>query len=72
MSLQETGGPIPRLNAVPFDLTLTSKVRNDCGIKRKWSPNNLKETAQHLQRLSLESKVAKDLRNLCSSDEVSL
>lgn len=38
MSLQETGGPIPRLNAVPFDLTLTSKVRNDSVVSRGNGP----------------------------------
>lgn len=45
-----------------------SKARNSlCGIKGN-SPQNLKEKAQHLQQFLLQSKVAKDVRSLCSSD----
>lgn len=60
----------PLLNAVPYNLTLTSKARNDlCGFKGNSPQNNLKEKAEHLQLFLLQSKAAKDIRSLCSSDE---
>lgn len=69
IALQEVGRLIPLLNAVPHDLTLTSKARNDlCGVKGNGPQNNLKEKAQPLQPFLLQSKVAKDVRSLCSSD----
>lgn len=68
ISLQEVGRLIPLLNAVPYDLTLTSKTRNDFVVSRGNVPSATPKR-QHIATVSLAVQGCKGLRNLCSSDE---
>lgn len=65
ISLQEACGLILLLNAVPYDITLASKAKNELwGIQGNGPQNNLTSAA-----VSPSVHVSKDIRTLCSSDD---
>lgn len=69
ISLQEVGRLILLLNAVPSDLTLTSKTRKDFVVWRGNVPSATPKNSTTFATDSLAVQDCKGLRNLGSSDE---
>ena len=59
VSLQEVGRLIPMLNAVPYDLTLTSKTRNDFVVSRGNVPKQPQRDSTTFATVSLTAQGCK-------------